>query len=133
MKKVEYYIAEDGAKFLNEQECFEYEEALMEKKFHSNLIFFDEEGMILTGSLKYRLEVAEYIYIRTVEALTLIHKIGEEKGLAAPKDLGLWEWNPISGVFQLAINKTKEKEDYLERYKRKWERFYEAIGSEFGT
>lgn len=77
MKEVKYYVAEDGTKFDDEDECLEYESKTAERIFKDTAFLFDEKGrqLPLSGNA---FDVAIYIKATTdAAARFMAEKFGD--------------------------------------------------------
>ena len=53
------YISDDGKVFDNEEDCLDYENSLAEKEYIANIVFYDENGCVISKEEKRLEELIE--------------------------------------------------------------------------
>ena len=110
MRVEKTYIANDGKRFKDYQECVDYEYSLLSKVVQEKVVFFSKDYAIMSGDLQDIVFVCKYLYIspdiKNIEKLndTLYH----EFGFRLPKDSGYWaydddtdKWISIEGKIRM--------------------------------
>lgn len=96
------YIADDGKKFFNYKECYDYEfqqcigQAAGQLKFYNEFgDEYDEE--INDDNYERIIGDAEYLYIGNKAALMVVDKIGKKYGYYFPKEVGYYYYDYEEG------------------------------------
>ena len=95
MRVEKTYIANDGKRFKDYQECVDYEYSLLSKVVQGKVVFFAEDYTIMSGDLQDIVFGCKYLYIspdiKNIEKLndTLYHELG----FRLPKDSGYWAYD----------------------------------------
>lgn len=96
MKKVEYWEAEDGARFATEAGCIAYENRFA--KLSEQVKFFDANYKLLTGNFLSNAEDCYSMYISTKEAAEKLHEVFEDEDIESPFGRG-YNRKPKSGHY----------------------------------
>lgn len=83
MKKVEYYVAEDGTKFDNEYDCIQYERKKKIEEHIGDFVFYDIQKNIIFPEIANTEQVA-IIVVKTPEAAECISEWFERDGYYSP-------------------------------------------------
>lgn len=92
MKKVCYYVAEDGKKFENMYECIDYERQKMLEEIRDEFVFLDchKKPIAIEDA---RARDVDYIIIKTDQAAEVIGKMFDSDGC----------YNPFNEVYENCI------------------------------
>jgi hypothetical protein len=103
------YIAEDGRKFTDEDECIRYENSKGFEKCRESgeLLFFTASGKQMEGELYQLIENSTFIYVSSLEALNILFHFADMEGYEVPQHKGLWEYVESVGWINVK-NRIKE-------------------------
>ncbi len=91
MRKVEYWVAEDGEQFDTEKECYDYEHK--DDELANAIILFEDEDTILERTLIFKndLEHAHGFYVPSDEIAEELMLFFNYNGMESPWD----KWNGL--------------------------------------
>jgi hypothetical protein len=87
------YIADDGKRFRNKEECLAYEEYNNSFLNENNILFFNDEGKIIELPFSRAINLAIYIFIPTYEIYKKFVDFNDNYGYDIPPSDGFWYWD----------------------------------------
>lgn len=101
MKEIKYYLADDGTKFENEDECVQYESQQKLKEYINDFQFFDRNKNLIPIEEADENKV-DIIVIKTSAAATYVGEWFEDRGCYNPfcgcefgHEVGTWVYGDI--------------------------------------
>ena len=124
MKTVLYYVADDGTRFDDENECFNYEFEQKLKNVVEDLKLFDENYKEITNYTFDSIYDAFAVQVLTIEGAKFLVQWAEEQGTEAPFDswdienkdedlLGIWAYEVLGQGGWTHLDKLKRRVDEL--------------------
>lgn len=93
MTEITYYIADDGTRFEDEQDCIMYEEQLAYDEIKHDLIMFDNQNTIIESPCE--ISDAEMVVIKTLHAFDCFLELCGTYGCCMDgiNKCGLYKWD----------------------------------------
>ena len=125
MKEIHYYVADDGTKFNEEKECFNYEfNQKIKGIVNTDLKMFDENYEKITNYTYDSISEAYAIQVLTIKGAEFLVNWADEWGIETPFDswdiknkdedlLGTWVYDALDYGGWTHLDKLKRKVDEL--------------------
>jgi len=116
------YIADDGKKFSNYKECYEYELNQSLDSIDARIRMFDEclnpiTEKLTTANRDSILDRCAYIYLADEAAVNIMQILYDETEYIFPKSVGYWYYDYENGIWVSLTEKIEELRIYEKRFK----------------
>ena len=119
MKEVRYWVAEDGTRFNDYFDCYQYERKTELRKFKNDFIFFDVDCRLLSID-RANTDNIEYIIVKTIECAEMLNEWFEEDGVTSPfenrpneEKTGTFRWESLTSEWKRVENELAELDKLL--------------------
>ena len=119
MKTIMYFVAEDGTRFENEDECVRYERAAKANSFKNEISFYDADRKPMNVDGDF--DSVYFILVKSLGAAQWLINLCRDEGCESPFDYrgvkpGLYWWDDDFGHWRCWEEESDKLDEYAEYF-----------------